>query len=371
MEPTGRPDAADRGTGGRHRWLRTDRILTAFGIGVILYLVGDVLLALFAAVLVAVALDAMAMLLAGRTGLRRGTALFMVVVALLAVVVGGGWSILPQVADHLGGVWERLSELAEQARARLGDLPVMKRIFSDGALANAVPAPSEMVEHLASLSRDIVSAAVMAAIIAAMALFMVYDPALYRHGFLKLVPPRHRPLWDETLGTIGHALRWWLIGQMVSMTVLGVVTCSGLYFFGIDLWLGLGLMTAALTFVPFLGPAIAAVPILLISFSEGLQTGFGVTVFYLALQNLEGFFLTPVIQRQAVHLPPALLIGAQILMGALFGMAGLILAAPLTAAGMVAVNLLYVEGVLKDRRAHAVGGPKRTPGDGNGGDGRR
>jgi predicted PurR-regulated permease PerM len=88
-----------------------------------------------------------------------------------------------------------------------------------------------------------------------------------------------------------------------------------------------------------------------IDFTEGMQTGLMVLAFYLIVQNVEGNVVTPMIQHRAVELPPALLIATQVLFGTLFGALGLILAAPLAAVGLVAVNLLYIEGVLGERRA--------------------
>ena len=113
---------------------------------------------------------------------------------------------------------------------------------------------------------------------------------------------------------------------------------------GVDLWLSLGVLTAVLTFIPYLGPVIAGIPILIIAFAEGYQTGLIVLVFYLIIQNVEGNVLVPMIQQKAVNLAPALLIAGQVLMGTLFGSLGLIMAAPLAVVIMVLVKKLYLEG---------------------------
>jgi predicted PurR-regulated permease PerM len=97
--------------------------------------------------------------------------------------------------------------------------------------------------------------------------------------------------------------------------------------------LGSGVLTALLTFVPYLGPLIAAIPILVIGFTESVQTGLIVTVFYFTVQNVEANIVVPWIQHKVVHLAPALAISAQILLGLLFGLPGFILAAPLTVVG--------------------------------------
>ena len=138
-------------------------------------------------------------------------------------------------------------------------------------------------------------------------------------------------------------MRWWFLGQLVSMIVLGVTVSLGLMLLGVELWLSLGLLTGLFTFVPILGPIIAGAPILLVSFTESTDVGLSVLVFYLLVQNVEGNFLVPYIQHRAVHLPPALLLAAMVVLGALFGLPGFILAAPLTVVGLVLVKKIYLE----------------------------
>lgn len=328
---------------------RTTSVLVAFGIGVLLWLLGDVLLALFAGILIAVALDALTMLVSDQTRLHRTPAL--VVILLAGVAVAGPISLLPTVLDQIGGVWERLSTLAEEGVERARSLPLLGQLLDETDMTEAAPDASQVAGRIASLSMSLVNGVALAVIVVATGLFLAYDPALYTRGALRMVPAPMRARGAETLASIGYALRWWLLGQLVSMSVLFAVTSTGLYLFGIELWLGLGILTGVFTFVPFRGPALAAVPILLIAFSEGIGTGLGVTMFYVIVQNLEGAFLTPIIQQRAVRLPPAVLISSQVLMAALFGVSGLILAAPLTAVTMIAVNLVYIEGVLSEVRA--------------------
>jgi predicted PurR-regulated permease PerM len=109
-------------------------------------------------------------------------------------------------------------------------------------------------------------------------------------------------------------------------------------------------LTGLLTFIPFLGPILAGIPILIVGFSEGLQTGIIVLVFFLVVQNLEGNFLGPMIQHKVADLAPVLLISLQVLMSALFGVMGLIMAAPLTLVAMVMVKKLYIEDVLAEQK---------------------
>jgi predicted PurR-regulated permease PerM len=104
-----------------------------------------------------------------------------------------------------------------------------------------------------------------------------------------------------------------------------------------------------LNFIPNIGPWIAAVPAVLIGFLQGPQQAMYVALLYLLLQAIDGYLLTPLVDRKSVKLPPVLTITAQVLLGVAFGFIGILLASPLTAAAIILVNMVYVEGVLGDR----------------------
>jgi predicted PurR-regulated permease PerM len=176
--------------------------------------------------------------------------------------------------------------------------------------------------------------------------FLSANPNLYRSGALRLVPPEKRGIADDTLSALAAALRWGFLGQLVSMAILGVSVGLGLFFLGVELWLGIAVLTALLTFIPFIGPLIAAVPVIAVGFAAGMQTGWIVLAGYLLIQNIEGSVIGPMIQQRAVNLAPALLIAVQVLLSLVFGAMGLILAAPLTIVAMVAVQKLWVEHTL-------------------------
>jgi predicted PurR-regulated permease PerM len=348
--------AAQRRAAGGWLWLRADVVLLAIGLGLLLWLTGHVLLVVFAGVLLAVALDALGTLVSRYTPLPRGWAVVAVMVALVLLLGAGALAIVPQFMEQLGQIWERLSALAGQAQRAVERYPWMQQMLGMGGEQGGENgqgmggAAGNVAGHVATATMTILGTVGTVIVVVVLGLFMAADPALYRGGLVRLVPPRHRPRAEETLATAGHALRWWLLGQLVSMLMLGVTTSVGLLVLGVEQWLGLGVLVGLLTFIPFLGPVIAGIPVVLLGFMEGTGTGLAALAFYLVVQNLEGNIITPLIQQRAVSLPPALLISMQVLLGTLFGAAGLILAAPLAVVGMVAVNLLYIEDVLGDRR---------------------
>ena len=343
-------DAGDTPSGSsaaHRRWIGTDKILLVAAAGVLLWLVGDALLLITAALLLAVGLDGLATGVSQRTPLSRGWALAAVVALLMAVLALLVAMVLPQVVGQFDQLWQRIVAFVETVEEALAGQGLPEQLMGgEEGQQQLLEAAEAFAGPMASFTMAALGGIGSLIVLIAIALFAAANPGLYRRGLLKIVPPSRRERIDETRSAVAYALRWWFLGQLASMAMLGITVSLGLMVIGVDLWLSLGVITALLTFIPFLGPIIAGIPIVIVGFTEGVQIGLIVLVFYLIVQNIEGNFVVPMIQHKAVALPPALLISAQVLMGVLFGAMGLILAAPVTVIGMVLVQKLYVEDVL-------------------------
>lgn len=180
-----------------------------------------------------------------------------------------------------------------------------------------------------------------------LAIYLSIQPHIYVDGLIRLAPMHKRPRLQEVMGEVHNTLRWWLVGKILSMAIVGIATTVGLALLGVPLAIALGVIAALLTFVPNFGPIISAVPAVLLAFVQSPTSALYVVVLYLAIQTVESYLITPLIQQRTVSLPPALTISAQIALGVLAGPAGVILATPLAAAGLVAVTQLYVKDVLE------------------------
>ncbi len=327
--------------------LKIEWLLLSIAVALLTYHLAPVLLLVFAGIVLAIALDGLARITAERTPLSRGWALLaitLLIVGLLALFVA---AIVPQVAAQVDEMTEAIENAYDAAVGWLSSLGVTSEMLDENTDGGELLGATETaMEHLARWGMSTIGALTSLAVILAITGFAAAAPELYRRGFIGLLPQAKRPLADDTLSAVARGLRWWLLSQLVSMLLLGATVSLGLWVIGIDLWLGLGVLTALLTFVPYLGPLIAAIPVLAIGFADGVQTGLIVTVFYFTVQNVEANVVVPWIQHQVVHLAPVLAISAQLVLGLLFGLTGLILAAPLAVVGMVLVQKLWVEAVL-------------------------
>ena len=139
----------------------------------------------------------------------------------------------------------------------------------------------------------------------------------------------------------GDLLRRWLIGQGISMSLIGGFTYVGLFFLGVPIAFVLALFAGFAGFLPYLGPIIGAIPMILVAGGQSIDLALWVLALYCCIQFLESYILTPLIQSRAVSLPPAVVILNQLVFGAVFGLIGLALATPLAAASTVPLRHMF------------------------------
>lgn len=317
-------------------------------VALIAWFAPDVVLIVFAGCLLAVALRAPGVPLARRLGIAEHWGVM--IVALVALVALG---LL---------VWFGFATLADQAREFSRAVPrVLERA---GTLLEGLPggdwlkgqAQPEAVQPSARAAANFALAGVSgtlgalgnALLVLLLGLYIGSNPTLYRRGALALLSPGLRPRGEATLNAMAHSLRGWLLGQMFGMAFTGVFTFLGLWALGVPLAALLAILTAIFGFMPYIGPVIGAVPAVLIAASHDTSLVPWVIALFFASQNIEGNFLTPMVQKQSSDVPPALLLGAQALFGTGLGFLGILLAAPIAAAGMAALRVSYVEGWVED-----------------------
>lgn len=216
---------------------------------------------------------------------------------------------------------------------------------------------ADLVSQFSSAASSIVAAASGLIVVLAVGVYLAADPAWYLGGAVQLAPPGYRPRLEDALRRAGAALRWWLLAQLATMTVVGVATGLGLWWAGVPLALSLGLLALLLEIIPNFGPLLAALPALLLGWSQGGTTVLWVAAVFLVVQGLESYVVLPLAQQQAARLPPALSILAIVLFGLVAGLLGVLAAAPLTVAAIVLVKTLYVRDVLGDADATRANPP--------------
>ena len=320
----------------------TRRVLLVLGallLVALLWHLADVLVLVFGAVVVAVALRA----LAGRLELWRVPPRWSLAVALLLIVAFGAL-VVAWIGEPLA---EQLSRLREGLPAAFERVTAWLREHRIGVTA---------LEYWASLRQDsvpwsrllgVAGTAIGAlgtlTLIVITGVYLAADPGLYRRGVLSLLPPTRRADFAEALDRSAAGLRKWLLGQSLSMLFVGGATALGLLALSVPLALAIGLISGLLAFIPFFGALVGGGLAVLVAFMEGPQTALHVLILCIAIQQVEGHVLMPLVQRWAVALPPVLGLMSTLVFGVLFGVIGVLFATPMMVVVMTWVQCLYVE----------------------------
>jgi predicted PurR-regulated permease PerM len=324
---------------------------------------------IFAGVLLGVALNAMTNLLGRVLAWPHSFRLAIVCLALAGLLSGvvflGGTTIAQQatalsdtIKSQLVGVKAFLDrngidtsyfELANPASGPATSVApgtnAPHNLPSAGALASSGGA---IVSQTLKLLLGTLSAVANFFIVIFLGLAFAAQPSVYRKGLLYLAPAKHRARATLIIDRISDTLERWLIAQIAVMAAVFAVTWLGLAVIGIPGSFILGIQAGLLAFIPTVGAIVAGVIVVLASLSSGwLATG-SAFVLFLGVHALESYILTPILQRQALDIPPATLFAFQILLGIVFGVWGISLALPLMAIVKVLIDHFKAEAPVAD-----------------------
>lgn len=298
----------------------------------------------FAAVVIASVFDALASWLCRVTRMRRGIALALSVIGLIALFVGAFALFGTQLSREFETIRETLPKAIQGIEGFLNRYGLGERVKALAELG------SEDISKLASQAGGYALAASSGiadfVLVLVAAIFLASNPATYRNGLLMLIPAKAEPVVAQTLDETRDGLRGWMVGQAVSSLVVAALTWLGLTLLGVPASGGLGIIAGLLDVIPMVGPVIAGVPAVLLAFTVAPMTALWTLLLFLGIQQLQGNFLQPMIQKHAVDIPPAVLLFAVLAAGLLFGFLGVLLAAPLTIVVFVFVQRIYVGAIL-------------------------
>ena len=357
--------------------------ITVGGIGIVLFAAllllawtfAATLFLIFAGMLLGVALNAMTNLLGRVVRLPHALRLTIVCLTLAAMLSGvvflGGTTIAQQAAVLSNTIKSQLvtvkaflekngidtsyfdlgnqaaSAGASSATATPGPAPA-HNLPGAGAIASSGGA---IVSQTLKLLLGTVSAVGNFFIVLFLGLTFAAQPGVYRSGLLFMTPAKHRARATVIVDRIGETLERWLIAQILTMAAVFLVTWIGLEIIGIQSAFILGIQAGLLAFIPTVGAILAGLIVVLASLASGWVAALSAFILFVGVHVLESYVLTPIIQRQALDIPPATLFAFQILLGVVFGIWGLALALPLMAIAKVVIDYFKAEAPMPETAA--------------------
>jgi predicted PurR-regulated permease PerM len=321
--------------------IRTELKRAGVWVGLVLLVVGIVTLAqplmlIVGGLVFSVILDGATRLLGRVLPVRRGVRLLIVILASLAFFAWVVWYAGTTIAAQAEALRHVVTVQVDRLLAWAIGFGLMPR----GASLNLPAELSGSIGRLTSAVRDSVGVVTSGILILVLGGFIAGEPHLYDRGVAWMFPIRHRERFYAITARIGATLRRLLAGRFIGMAFEGLLTFVLLRLGGVPMAALLGLITGLFAFVPNVGAIISGLLMIAVGFSAGPNQGLWAVFVYFFVHNFEGYVVVPYVARRTVDLPPALVLAAQLIMGALFGILGLLFADPVLAALKVTLEEL-------------------------------
>jgi predicted PurR-regulated permease PerM len=309
----------------------------------------QVLLLFFGALLLAIVFRAFATALCRYTRLPEWLGLAIAVITLIGGIGLAGWFLMPHVIEQFEEFVQQLPEAARQIEALLERYGLRPQVLTgENGLAAWLAEPEELARYAGNAVAWILQGISAILIMFFVAVYFSIEPSLYTAAIVRMTPPARRERARQVIDELAYTLRWWLLTRLVSMAAVGLLTTIMLWLLGVPLAVLLGLQAFALTFVPYVGPIVATIPIAIVTLAESPGMVVWAVALYTGIQSIEGFVIMPLAQERFVHLPPAATLISEVLMGVWLGPLGVVFATPIAAAALPLVKRLYLEDTLGD-----------------------
>ncbi|HET9930224.1 MAG TPA: AI-2E family transporter, partial [Polyangiaceae bacterium] len=310
----------------------------ALAVVAVTVMTAQVLLVIFGGALLGIVLFDSSRWLAEKLHIPRGVCLaVMVVVGLVLAAISAVLSAA-FLSEQIAALSKALPSLLRRAQAALEHVPIARNLSA--LLAN--PKLGEQAEKLPTTALAALSGSLelmgAGALVFFVAVYGAAQPELHERALLSVVPQRHHTAVQKALERVRHTLSRWMLGRLVAMLFVGLTSGIAFHLLHIPAAFALAVFAGLLTFVEYAGAIISAIPPLLLALAQGTSTAVAVLVVFTVLHVIEGYVLTPLLARVAVHFPPAFAVASQAIFGVLLGPLGLTFSTPLLVAVSSAVQ---------------------------------
>lgn len=320
----------------------------------ILWQLREVLLLIFAAVVLATTLNRLARTFQN-LGIKSGFAVFLSVMIFLAGVIGFFWLIVPPFAQQFQELTYRVPQGFERINTWIDEqrthIPEQLEVFIpdiNSLVAEAQPLINRVLGNsFAFVSGSLVIVLNILLVLVLTGMFLV-NPNAYRKVFVRLFPSFYRRRVEGILDQCELSLERWVSGAFLAVCVVGLMSMIGLSLLGVKAALALGVLAGFMNLIPNLGPTMSVVPAMAIALLDNPWKPVFVLILYFVIQQVESNFITPIVMAHQVSLLPAVTLISQLFFVTFFGFLGLFLALPLTVVAKIWVQEVLVKDVLDE-----------------------
>ncbi len=317
-----------------------------------------VFLLLFIAIIISLYLGAVRDLLVEKAHFPPRLAFFVSVVGTAAALLGLFAILLPPVVEQTRALFVVLPNYIETWEKGIDTFvarfPSLRDVWKPGEhpLITAVyDQLAQQAETLVPRVFSMVQVLIDCFAVGVMSIYLALQPGVYREWLIALFPPIHRDLVRDVLRDLAEALRAYIVGQLLAMTVLAALTAAGLYLLDVPYWLTFGIFTGLVAVVPFFGTLVSTtVPALFVLGGPGGGTrAIYVLLLGVVIHLIEGNLVSPLVMSKKIDMPPVLTITAVLVIGKLLGPLGLVVALPILVTVMVIVRRILINRIYEGK----------------------
>lgn len=308
--------------------------------------VAATVLLLATAALVAVALSGPVEALYRRWGVPRPLSVALLVLGVLAALGLGGYLLFPvlarQATQLVSTLPDALSQIAERARELASAFGVQLGGGGGGISPQTLAKVGRrLLGGLVGVFGSLTGFLTGLIVVLLVPLYLTALPEAVVNWLVRLFPPHKRERTRDVLSQVRESLLGWLMGRLFSMFVVGILSTVALYLIGIPGALFLGIFSGLVAFVPLIGSIAGAVPPLVLALAGNPIDALWVVLAYVLIQQIESNLLTPLVMQKAASLHPAVVLASVTVVGAAFGILGVLLAVPAAVTAGVLVRELW------------------------------
>jgi predicted PurR-regulated permease PerM len=336
------------------QWLGLIAIAAAL---VLLWSLRDVLIHVFAAIVLAMALCTLVGVVRQRLGCGRPIALLLTLVGLLLLAVVVSAAVVPPFVQQFQELLRQLPAAAalsvkllrqalDQSSRMIYGKEALQWLQQTWTAPLADPGLSSGVGRLLGLAGNLGSGLVQLLFVVSVAVMIAVQPIAYREVAVLLAPSFYRRRLRQVLVHCGEALSSWMGGVLISSCCVALLAGIGLSLLGVKLVVANALLAGLLNVIPNVGPTLSTIFPMSVALLASPWKALAVLGLYVLVQHLESYVITPSVMHHQVKLLPGLTLIAQFVFTVLFGPLGLLLALPLAVSLQVVVREVLIHDVL-------------------------
>ena len=185
-----------------------------------------------------------------------------------------------------------------------------------------------LLEQAASISFSLISRLLDIFFILFFVFYLLFDFHNVKTAAVDLVPAKYKKYAKDIVSIIDKNFGGYIRGNIVRCSIVGLLTGFILFAFGMPYALLLGLLAGVLNIILYIGPYVAAIPAVILSFSPRTPSVIIVVAIYIFVQTIDGVILSPLMLGRAVKLKPVTVIVSLLIGQQLAGILGMILSTP-------------------------------------------